>query len=98
LCSLESYETKGRRNFAEAQASVIWKRILWESVEGTPTENLGSGDGYKIEYTDVAEKADAWLKWQMSLYISIVYAGRGGGIRRLAPETRHITPLMRLAL
>jgi hypothetical protein len=32
------------------------------------------------------------------LLLGMIFDGRGGGIRRLAPETRHITALMRLAL
>ena len=42
-------------------------------------------DWHNFASRTVAKKADAWLKSELSLLISIVYAGRGGGIRTPDP-------------
>jgi hypothetical protein len=54
--------------------------------EGCWFEIQGRGDRYKIIDTCVAvKKTDAWPESDISLEISIVYDGRGGGIRTPDP-------------
>ena len=46
---------------------------------------LGGSQSYNFDYSAVGTKADAWPESAISLEISIVYAGRGGGIRTPDP-------------